>query len=190
MRPDPYKRARSRAYKAKHGLLPAKNGHNQTGSAELPGNISAEDITALREHAADSDEDSFDINLEELDLSTTAPETPSSETVLSYPKSLLESIFGGSTGKAIFTETASIESLLRKHGWDVPSFSVETLQALTSNDSGPGMPLEDPLVAGNRFIKVELAIQEAKRPSPSSNPIDTKPSHELEDWLDQVIDDE
>ena len=46
MRPDPYKRARSRQYQAKHGMLPVRKKEAET-LAKLPTNISQEQLNQL-----------------------------------------------------------------------------------------------------------------------------------------------
>lgn len=47
MRPDPYKRARSRQYQAKHGMLPVRISKEAEMLSKLPANISQEELDQI-----------------------------------------------------------------------------------------------------------------------------------------------
>ncbi len=47
MRPDPYKRAKSRQYQAKHGMLPVRKSKEAEILSNLPSNISQDNLTQI-----------------------------------------------------------------------------------------------------------------------------------------------
>lgn len=61
MRPDPYKRARSRQYQAKHGMLPGNQKPKEADAHKhLPSNITQEQIDALADLDNESEFDNED----------------------------------------------------------------------------------------------------------------------------------
>lgn len=75
MRPDPYKRARSRQYQAKHGMFPPRQSKEAQRLSKLPANITQEQLEQLTLAQEPEGEDTLDFDSFDEVVAATASAT-------------------------------------------------------------------------------------------------------------------
>lgn len=193
MRPDPYKRARSRQYKAKHGLLDSQKQPKQ--QLNLPSNISDEFLYLSLDSEGTSviiGLNSFNMFIDQIENECSnfsdneeikqSFEAVNSEQKYKYPKNLYTQIFpvDPTTKKVIGTFKHFLQ-----HEFDSAINNSDTLLCLKKES------IANNLKPVSKDVKLELKkidIQtNPKESMPNSKTNSSAEKLALEDWLDDVL---
>ena len=190
MRPDPHKRARSRQYKAKHGLF--GNQHQSKQQSNLPSNISDESFSLFPDTEGITNNDWINftfleklenecLNFDDNEFIPDNLNAPQNEQIFNYPKNLYTQIFPiDSSVKKLY---GSVNDILSIEFSSAENDSASFLRLKIDSDSNHQSTM------GN--IKLELKkidnLVVTKANVTNSNLSKSAEKLALENWLDDVL---
>ena len=183
MRPDPYKRARSRAYKFKHGIADGNNSKAVECNV-LPQNTARFEVSS---HMDDNNDREFDLNLDSLTIQDQLSEIllVNKDDLPSYPARTLKHFFGkDGLGSCSSSTGLSLEtlSLLKDCGWKLPNLSSKCIL----------VPVLEPacrvgLNASKQNVKLSLTEQRLPSSEAVGSSDSPRASRPLEAFLDELL---
>lgn len=206
MRPDHYKQARARSYKAKHGLLDKKRNVLDKAEAEatsIPTNISAELIDAFsRSHLEEADNgihtrvasrahpslEPFEVDDVDEILAQSSDSSQLLSVDIPYPKELFERVLPV-RGQRVELTDAQVDSHVLRHlsRSELANFGSDTDHFIVTE--GRHQVMRDVSAAGEASIVLQRQTRGSnatpEKPSPTTPA--RQEQREIEDWLDELL---